>query len=189
MPERRRGTPGARLMAVLLLGGLLAGCATNIHPRDETIQPSKAPLGGFATVAMRPLMVEAMEGDSGDIAAVRHIEHTLRGCMLAIFPGLIFGPQVEAAAGFGQGLLIEPDLVALKKVGTAERIWVGPMAGSSAVLLRLRFTDAHTKVVLAEPVFYSKASAWGGAFSFGASDNAMLSRLTSDACQYSRRNL
>jgi len=189
MPRRTGRTCGARLMAALLLAGLLSGCATTIQDRNETIMPSKTPLGGFAVVVMRPLTVEKMEGDAGDLDAVRHIETTLRQCMRAVFSGITFGTDAGAPAAAGQALLIEPAIVDLKKVGGAERFWVGPMAGSSAALLRMRFSDAHTQAVLAEPIFYGKASAWGGAWTFGATDNAMLSRLTSDACVYSRSNM
>jgi hypothetical protein len=63
------------------------------------------------------------------------------------------------------------------------------MAGSSAVLLRMRYTNAATGEVVADPTPYAKASAWGGAFSFAASDNKMLMRLVNDACSYGRSNL
>lgn len=184
-----RGHHCPKLAGVLLLGGLLCACATNIQDRNDTIVRSTKPFGGFPTVIMRPLVVEKMEGDAGDQAAVRHIVMTLRQCMMAAFPKMIVTFDVAAPAMEGQTLLIEPAIVDLKKVSGAERFWLGATAGSSAALLRMRLTDANTKAVLAEPIFYGKANAWGGAFSFGGTDNAMLSRLTNEACSYSRNNM
>jgi hypothetical protein len=85
-------------------------------------------------------------------------------------------------------LLIEPAIEDLKKVNGGERFWVGPMAGSSAVLLRMRYTDVASRDVIAAPVFYSKANAMGGAWTFGATDNIMLNRVVELACSYARSN-
>jgi len=84
--------------------------------------------------------------------------------------------------------VIEPAIVDLKKVDTAERIFAGAFAGSSAVLLRTRYTDTGSGDVLAAPVFYAKANAMGGAWTFGSTDNAMLTRIVDEACNYAKRN-
>ncbi len=166
---------------------IVAGCATNIAPQNHTIQPSKVRLGSFENYVLRPLAVEKMEGDSGDQAAVTRIDGELRACLSNAFRGLKEGPVTDAARG--KALLVEPIIVDLKKVNVSERFWVGPMAGSSAVLLKLKISDDGAKETVAEPVFYAKANAWGGAFTFAATDNAMLTRVVNDACDYARRNL
>lgn len=61
------------------------------------------------------------------------------------------------------------------------------MAGSSAVLMQVRFTDVNSGEVIVQPVFYAKAAAMSGAWTFGAQDNAMLSRLADNACNYVRQ--
>ncbi len=175
------------LLSTLLVS--LLGCTTQIKDRNETILPSAQPFGSFPVIVMAPLAVEHMEGDSGDQNAVREIQSSLSTCMAGVFPGIRQMESTEASGASGRMLLIEPAVVDLKKVNSAERVFAGALAGSSAALLRMRFTDTGTGKVIAEPIFYSKAAAMGGAWTFGATDNAMLSRLTDQACEYSRKNM
>jgi len=178
----RAASAAAATAVVLVLA--LAGCATHIKAQDETIKPSKVPLGSFQAVELAPLVVEQMEGDSGDRAAVERIDGDLRNCMRGVFPNLA---EPGTAAGDGT-LLIEPAIVNLKKVNTAERVFLGPLSGSSAVLLRVRFTDKTKNDVVAQPTFYARASAMSGAWTFGTTDNIMLMRIINEACSYSRQN-
>lgn len=175
---------GVTSVAALLL---LAGCATQIHPKDQTIQPSKVRLGTFSTVVTKPLVVERMEGDPGDVRAVDRIRAELDQCLGSVFKTV---SQVPAdRSDFAPGtLVIEPAIEDLKKVNGAERFWVGPMAGSSAILLRVRYTDAGSRDIVASPVFYSKANAQAGTWTFGAADNNMLNRVVTLACSYARSN-
>jgi hypothetical protein len=190
MLRRRNGEWGkavANWLTVSACALAVAGCATNIAPQNHTILPSKVRLASFENYVVRPLAVEKMEGDSGDQAAITRMDTEIRACLANVFRGLKEGPISDAAKG--KALLIEPIIVDLKKVNVAERFWVGPLAGSSAVLLKLKLSDDGVKEIVAEPTFYAKANAWGGAFTFAATDNAMLSRIVSDACNYARQNL
>ena len=172
--------------SVLAIAVCTAGCTTNIHAQNETIKPSKAPLGSYQTVSIRPLTVEKYGGDDGDKGAVSRIETELSSCLSSVFPTA--KPLPREGDGPKGALLIEPAIVDLKKVDTAERIFAGAFAGSSAVLLRTRYTDTGSGDILAEPVFYAKANAQGGAWTFGITDNAMLSRIVDDACKYAKSN-
>jgi hypothetical protein len=161
---------------------LLAACATQIHEQEETIKPSKAKFGQYKRVTIKPIDVSAVPGIEDKITA--RMQEALSKCMGVVFKGA--KPYDErAAAG---GLVIEPSIVDMKKVNVAQRIFFGAMAGSSAALLKVRFVDSAKKDVLAEPVFYGKANAFGGAYSAGATDNDMLARLPVQACDYSRDN-
>lgn len=62
------------------------------------------------------------------------------------------------------------------------------MAGSSAVLLRTQYLDGATGTVVASPTFYARASAMGGAWTIGGTDNAMLQRIVDQACAYAKQN-
>ena len=81
--------------------------------------------------------------------------------------------------------MIEPSIVDLKKVNAAERVFLGPAAGSSAVLLKVKFVDTIANEVVAEP---GRADAWAGAFTFAVHDNKMLTRIVNDACGYAQSN-
>jgi hypothetical protein len=54
--------------------------------------------------------------------------------------------------------------------------------------MRVTYTDESTGAVVASPVFYQHASAMGGVWSIGGSDNAMLSRVASLITTYTKDN-
>jgi hypothetical protein len=85
-------------------------------------------------------------------------------------------------------LRIEPRIVGLHKPSGANRFFAGAMAGQSHILIQLRITDTDTNTVIAEPEFYQHANALGAAWSIGATDNAMLERVTELIAGYLKRN-
>jgi hypothetical protein len=166
---------------------LLAGCATQIHPKDETIQPSKVRLGTYSAVVTKPLIVEKIADASGDPAGVDHIRADLVNCLRLVFPKLeqVSADRAQFAAGT---VIIEPAIEDMKRVNGAGRFFAGAMAGSSAVLLRTKYIDAASGEVIASPVFYARASAMSGAWTMGAMDNVMLNRIAEQACSYAKLN-
>jgi hypothetical protein len=76
----------------------------------------------------------------------------------------------------------------LKFVDGGTRFFAGAFAGSSAVVMQLRLIDAATKAVVAQPEFFQRAAAMGGAWSIGGTDNSMLERIAGVAQEYLRRN-
>jgi hypothetical protein len=172
--------------AVLGAGAIvLAGCVTNIKPQEEAVQPSKVRFGTFQQALLKPL--DTIQASELDAEAARRIDVVLAECMQAALPQTrrAEGP---VPAGSRSTLVIEPVIVDAKKVTVGQRIMFGALAGSSAALMRVKFTDARTGEVVAEPTFYARAAAMAGAWSFGAHDNSMLSRLPQSACDYVRSN-
>ncbi len=164
----------------------LAGCVTNISDRDDTIVPSKAPFGQFQTVRLKP--VAWSNSAEIDNKVTNRIDAVLSECMRRTFKNI--GP-FDPAENYGQKsvLLIEPIIVEAKKVSSAQRVFLGALAGSSAALLEVKYTDYKKREVIADPTFFQRANAMGGAWTFGATDNDMLSRLPNLACQYSAKNM
>ena len=152
----------------------LAACTTDIHAKDETIRPPKVPFGHYSSVVIKPLVVAHTEGDSSDAEAAERIGAELKQCLEKALP----------SKGGSSQLIIEPKISDLKKVNTSERILMGSLAGSSAVLLNVKYTDAATRAVIADPTFYAKTAAMSGAWTFGSTDNAMLTRIATTACDY-----
>jgi hypothetical protein len=174
-----------RAWLLITVGALVSGCVTNIKPQNDTIRASKVPLGQYEIVLIKPL--DAVHGNAESSAAQR-IEEVFRKCSENVFRNA--KPYTTAAANNGaRALIIEPVIVDLKKVNAAQRIFFGALAGSSAGLLRVTYTDAQTKEVVADPTFFARAAAMGGAFSFSATDHGMLTRLPEQACDYSRKNM
>lgn len=78
-------------------------------------------------------------------------------------------------------IIIEPIVAELRFESGGKRFWLGPIAGSSHVRLRVRITQAD-KVV--EKDFYQSSGAWSGTWTIGAADNYMLERVAHDAVEY-----
>jgi len=54
--------------------------------------------------------------------------------------------------------------------------------------MTVKFTDATTGEVIAQPEFYQHANKMGAAWSFGATDKAMLVRVAGMITNYVRNN-
>ncbi len=85
-------------------------------------------------------------------------------------------------------LRIEPTIRHVKFVSGKARLWAGAFAGGTAVLMTVKMSDAATGEVIAEPEFYQHANAFGAAYSFGATDKAMLIRVTDLVTGYLKSN-
>jgi hypothetical protein len=103
-------------------------------------------------------------------------------------------PQLEAWNASGappspaRTLLIQPSIAEIKFISVGSRVMAGALAGSSAVILRARITDKETGAVIATPEFYARASAMGGNWSLGATDNMMLVRIADRLTDYLKAN-
>jgi hypothetical protein len=81
----------------------------------------------------------------------------------------------------GHALKIEPYVVKLKFVDGGTRFFAGAFAGSSAVVMQLKLIDEATNEVVAQPEFFQRAAAMGGAWSIGGTGNGMPERIASVA--------
>jgi hypothetical protein len=93
-------------------------------------------------------------------------------------------PQSDAT----RTMRIEPRIEHLKFIGGGARFWVGPLAGSSAVIMKVKYIDKASGKLIAEPEFFQRAAAWSGAFTVGGQDNAMLARIATLVADYTSRN-
>jgi hypothetical protein len=168
---------------VCILGGvvLLAGCTTNIHDKNETVIAPKVPFGKFSRVVVKPIVNDASESEF-PANAVTYVQTDLDRCLPPALGSAT--PNPAAPMAVAATLLVEPTITDGKKVSAAQRIFFGALAGSSAVLMQVKFTDTTTNELIAQPVFYAKAAAMSGAWTLGAQDNAMLGRIAADACSY-----
>ena len=76
----------------------------------------------------------------------------------------------------GRTLVIEPVVDELSFKHGAKRVLLGPLAGSSGVLMHVSIHDANGNVI-ANPEFFQRAGAMGAGFTFGVHDNMMLTRV------------
>jgi len=94
----------------------------------------------------------------------------------------------SADAAAADRLRIEPRIVSLHKPSGANRFFAGAFAGQSRIIVKVRIVEAQAGALIAEPEFYQHANALGGAWSIGATDNAMLERVTELIATYLRTN-
>jgi hypothetical protein len=168
-----------RAIALLLAAATLAlgGCVTHIRPTVTSNPPPARALSEFGAFELKPL---ATDRGVKEAAAVTKIRENLEAKVGALTAGWKHGS--------GDTLVIEPRVRELKFVGGAGRFLAGAMAGSSAVRMTVTLRNKRTGEVIAEPEFYQRAAAYGGAYSFGGTDNAMLVRITTVVEEYLRRN-
>ena len=96
--------------------------------------------------------------------------------------------NAKPAGANAKTLKIEPTIRHIRFISGGARFWGGAFAGGSAVLMTVKLTDAGTGQLIAEPEFYQHASKMAGAWSFGATDKAMLVRISSMVADYLQKN-
>ncbi len=159
-------------IATLSLLLILSGCATTNITQEE-VPPNHHSTRKFSTyknVYIKPLTIAAEFKDANNNEeAVKEIDSHLFGNMQRIFPDL---KKYDAynASNPNNALIIEPHIVKMKAVGGLARGLLGVSAGSSAVILKVSYIDATTKVVIADPSFYQQANAWAAHYSAGQHD-------------------
>jgi len=175
-------------IAGFLLALLSAGL---VHAADvqELKLTNPAPEAAFSTYAhfeVKPIAMGApYAGQSANDKALIKIQKNFD---LRVNPLLAAWNAKAAASKEGKTLVLEPSIVEIKFINATARVWAGALAGSSGVILRIRFVDKDTGQAIAEPEFYQRANGHGGAWSFGATDNNMLVRITEVATNYITAN-
>lgn len=163
---------------------LFQGCATDIHAPEEANVPPEEKFGSFQQVQLeKTVIAPEYAGIGANQKAVNKIDVIMEEKLKAVFPKLN-----EENSGEGRVLLIKPYAEQIKFIGGAARVWVGAMAGSSAIILRVDYIDKATGKVIASPKFYGKSSAAAGGMSYGGNDNAMLHRVVTLVTEYSTQN-
>jgi hypothetical protein len=169
-----------RLLLPAMLALLCCACVTHIRPNVTGNPPPAEPLSHFQHFMLQP--VKASDAAAHEADAVAKISTYMQqrvGGRLATW---------ENRNQNGRVLDVEPRIVQLKFVSGGVRFFAGALAGSSAVLMRVKFIDAQTGRVIADPEFYQRAAAYGGAWSIGGTDNGMLARIATVVQQYLDRN-
>jgi hypothetical protein len=170
------------MMRKLLLAGqglvvlMLCACVTHMAPTVTSNPPPTEALNQFAHFELTPLQASVEAQD--EKAALSKIDGHLREQILT--QTKIW----ERSDPNGRTLKIEPYVVQLKFVDGGARFFAGALAGSSAVVMRLKLTDAATNQVIAQPELFQRAAAMGGAWTIGATDNDMLKRIAAVAREY-----
>lgn len=178
------------LLALLLLGvtgtAVAGGNVVDyIEAKNAENPPPRVSLNTFARFEMLPVTMDApYAGQEANEAAKGSIQANLD---LRVQPVLAHWNGQPAGNG-ARTLRIEPEIRHIRYVSGGKRFWGGAFAGGSAVLMTVKLTDAATGELVAEPEFYQHANKMGAAWSFGATDKAMLIRIGAMVTDYLQKN-
>jgi len=171
--------PLALLLATTAL--LLSGCVTHITSNVYQNPPPAEKFSNFNRFEVTPArMPPPYAGQSTNEAALRKIQQNID---LRLDPSLHAWNETPLPA-HPRTLRVEVTVPEIKFISGGHRVWGWWYAGSSAVKLHARITEKETGKVIAEPEFYARAAAMGGAFTFGGTDNAMLVRIANRLTSY-----
>jgi hypothetical protein len=153
----------------------LQGCATRVKATAiENPAPTEA-FKAFGRIEVLPIRVA--EGTTASPAGVAKIQENFTKDLSASLP------EWNAKPDNGRKLIITPVIEQLEFTHGAKRVLLGPFAGSSGVLVRLKIVDDKGRVV-ASPEFFQRADAMAAGFVFGVHDNIMLTRVANLASSY-----
>lgn len=167
--------------SVLML--LLTGCVTHIKPSTDNNPPPVEKFSNFNRFELKPLQAATSEVVDQK-SAMAKIEENLLDRLGRRFDTL----NAKPLNGPARTLIIEPTITELKFVGGGKRFFAGALAGSSAVVMKAKFTEKETGRPIANPELYASASAMGGAWSVGGHDNGMLLRIANWLAVYVLQN-
>lgn len=177
----------ASLIAPLALTATPAHAADKFLPSVSTNAAPAKPFGQFDRIEVAPVaLAPPFDKNKANQTALERIQGHFNS---RVTPMTAMMNSRPAKSDPASTLLVEPTIQKIKFIGTGARIWAGAMAGSSQVLMKVRITDKATGAVIAEPEFYQKANAWGGAYSAGSTDNDMLGRITDMLAAYLGANM
>lgn len=141
------------LLSLAYMLTFAAGCVTDIYaPAATNPAPSRA-FNEFGNFRLEPVALDPAFASHGyNVSATAAIDRNLRASLI---PHMVGWDK-----GHGSTLVIQPSVEEIKFIGGGARFWAGALAGSSAVVMRVTYTDEGTGAVIASPVFYQHASAW-----------------------------
>lgn len=161
--------------AVVLSLASLQGCATRIKASSVQNAPPAQAFSAYGRIDVKPVVFQ--KGYNGNAAALVKIAANLEKDLA---PSL---QSWNSRPANGRTLTIHPVVEELSFKSGAKRVFLGPLAGSSGVLMRVTVQDESGKVI-AMPEFFQRASAMSGGFTLGTMDNLMLTRVANLASSY-----
>ena len=173
---------------VIIIAGLaINGCATRyIKPSTVQNPPPAEKFSAFTRFELQRVSLDpSYAGQDANQRATTRIQEYFDS---RLSPVVDKWNRAAPAAGSARALVIEPRIEHIKFIGGGARFWVGPIAGSSAVIMKVKYIDKASGKVISEPEFFQRAAAWSGAFTIGGQDNAMLARIVTLVADYTSRN-
>ena len=172
----------------LLVLPLLAACTTNYitPPASPTNPPPSTALSAFEHVELAAVTIAPPYNEhEKNIAAATKIQENIVANLTPLIG--VWNMDSGGTAPMGT-LVIEPVITQIKFISASGRVMAGAMAGSSAVVMVVTLRQKETGTVVAAPEFFQRAQAMAGAYTFGAHDNMMLTRVAKLVTDYIQAN-
>lgn len=167
------------LAGALLTVSMLQGCATAIKASStQNPAPSEA-FSSFGRIEVKPTVFA--QGYAGNQAGMAKIDENIRKDLAESLT------TWNAAPANGRVLIIEPIVEEIQFKSGAKRVFLGPLAGSSGVRMRVMIRD-NKGALVATPEFFQRADAMAAGFTFGVHDNLMLTRIANLTSAYIKAN-
>ena len=177
-----------RTIHLLVALPLLAACTTDYitPPASAFNPPPSTPLSAFENVELQAVTIaEPYSAHEKNIAAAAKIQENLVVNLTNLIS--VWNTDSGGAATMGT-LVIEPVVTQIKFISASGRVMAGAMAGSSAVVMVVTLRQKETGTVVGAPEFFQRAQAMAGAYTFGAHDNMMLTRVAKLVSDYVQAN-
>lgn len=164
---------------MLAATSFMQGCATSIKPSATQNPAPPEAFSAYGRIDIKPAVFRS--GVSSSAGALAKINENIQHDMAASLQ------EWNKRPANGRTLTIEPVIeeMSFKNVGT--RVFLGPLAGSSGVLMRMNISDEQGRVV-ASPEFFQRAGAMAAGFMLGVHDNLMLTRVANLSTRYLKTN-
>ena len=179
--------PALRLSTIALsFSLLLSGCVTHITTDLTENPPPAEKFSSFNHIELLPVeLVSPYKGQDANERALLKIQENVTFKMAPLLPKW---NESAAATVPSKTLVITPVITEIKFINGAARFWAGAFAGSSAAIMKVQIVEKETGRTIAAPIFYARAAAMGGAWTFGATDNLMLTRIAGRLTDYLANN-
>ena len=176
----------ARGLFAVVIACAMWGCVTTVETPETSFNP--APTSSFSSysqIELNPVQFDpGLPSGSANQAALDKIQENVDAEI-----GLTLEQWNSNPSTTSNGrLVIEPVITEMKFVGGATRVLAGALAGSSAVVMKVRIYDSESGDTIAYPEFYQRAAAMGGAYTVGVTDNLMLVRIANLLVEYVKSN-
>ncbi|MGO1000622.1 hypothetical protein [Lysobacter sp. CA196] len=157
-----------------------------VEARNDDNPPPSVALKAYDRFELVPIAMDApYAGQKSNEIARERLQANVD---LRVPPILSEWNARPAATAAPRTLKIEPHIRHIRFISGGKRFFGGALAGGSAILVTVKLSDAGSGEVVAEPEFYQHANAWGAAYSFGGTDNAMNVRVSEMIATYLTAN-
>lgn len=176
----------ARGLFAVVIACAMWGCVTTVETPETSFNPAPASsFSSYSQIELDPVQFDpGLPSGSANQAALQKIQENVNAEIGSTLEQWNSSPS---ATSNGR-LVIEPVITEMKFVGGATRVFAGALAGSSAVVMKVRIYDSESGDTIAEPEFYQRAAAMGGAYTVGVTDNLMLVRIANLLVEYLKSN-